>query len=75
MIFNMSISYFHKISFNDETDLRVRYCSLQRIGLGFRMPVAQCSFWVNFVCCHTGDHPQGDLATFGYIPVMTVKKY
>jgi hypothetical protein len=31
-------------------------------------------FKVNFVCCHTGDHPQGDLATFGYIPVMTVKK-
>jgi hypothetical protein len=25
-------------------------------------------------CCHNGDHPQGDLATFGYRPAMKVEK-
>jgi hypothetical protein len=24
-------------------------------------------------CCHNGDHPQGDLATFGYRPAMKVE--
>jgi hypothetical protein len=24
-------------------------------------------------CCHTGDHPQGDLAMFDYRPAMKVK--
>ncbi len=30
----------------------------------------QCFFLLILWCWHTGDHPQGDLATFGYRPAM-----
>ncbi len=31
--------------------------------------------WHYIKCCHTGDHPQGDLAMFGYRLVMKVEIY
>ncbi len=36
--------------------------------------VCACVFFPPILwCCHTGDHPQGDLAIFGYRPPMKVR--
>jgi hypothetical protein len=43
------------------------------IFLAFAAKYYNCFFsFFNLLCCHTGDHPQGDLAMFGYRPAMKV---